>query len=323
MGSESAWNEMESLNLPSDDQKSAACKSSQLLRENVIGIQKDNSDVNREMNKFEVHCDPPPITPRCRAVEVPPNPAVVSNRVNDMISREQSMHANITELSPLVATNPKLAEELSTVNNQLQVLEIETNKLYDLTVGGMYDKDAVNKENRTIEKLSKQLDASSKTFLKNLGCDRSDLQNVTIDQEHDTVYCDVAMKPKEVWKQIGKFDTLPWHPGIEPTSAVLEGDVRKLTAEGGSPTFTEQLLGQGEDKKTGLHYYTYKMTEGLPVQPISTLSVEPHGKGSRITWKADMNLSGLDDTTAEAVNNGLKGFYAEGLSALLEKLNKH
>lgn len=324
MGRDSAWAEMESsLTQPSDDQKSAACKASQLLRENVVGVQNDNSDVNKQMSNFEVHCDPPPITPRCRAVEIPPNPAVVDNRVNDMIAREQSMHANLSELTPLVATDPKLAKEVNAVNNQLLGLETETNKLYDLTSGSYYDKDAVIKENRIIQKLTKQLDADSKALIKDLGCDRNELQTASIDQEHETVFCDMAMKPKEVWKQIGKFDTLPWHPGIEPENSTQDGDVRKLTAKGGTPVFTEQLLSQSVDRKTGAGYYTYKMTDGLPVQPVSTLRVEPHGKGSRITWQADMDLSNLDPATAEAVNKGIKGFYQEGLSALLEKFNKN
>lgn len=324
MGRDSAWSEMESsLTQPSDDQKSAACKASQLLRENVVGVQNDNSDVNKQMSNFEVHCDPPPITPRCRAVEIPPNPAVVDKKVNDMIAREQAMHGNLSELTPLVATDPKLSAEVNAVNNQLMGLELETNKLYDLTAGGQYDKDAVVKENRTIEKLSKQLDKDTKTLIKDLGCDRNELQTASIDQEHETVFCDVAMKPKEVWKQIGKFDTLPWHPGIEPESAKLDGDIRTLTAKGGAPIFTEQLLEENVDRKTGAGYYTYKMTGGLPVQPISTLRVEPHGKGSRITWQADMDLNGLEPQAAEAVNNGIKGFYQEGLSALLEKFNKH
>jgi|GEM_PF-4713862 len=322
MAGQNSWNEVEALNQPTGDQKAAACKASQRLSENVAGISKDNSDINYEMNNGRVECYPPPITPRCRFEEIPPNPAVVDNRVSDMIKREQVMHSDLSQLSPLVSSDPKLAKDLNELNNRLTSLEMETNNLYNMTSGGRYDEGAISKENRTIGKLTKQLEESRKTLAHDLGCDSMDVQNTLVKQEHETVSCDVAMKPKQVWKQIGKFDALPWHPGIESGSVSPEGDVRTLVAQGGNPTFTEQLLDQGEDRKTGARYYTYKMAEGLPVQPISTLRVEPHGKGSRITWQADMDLGSLDDETAAAVSQGVKGFYQQGLSALLEKLNK-
>ncbi len=322
MGSNNALYEVESLNQPSGEQQSAACKASQKLSENVAGVAKDNSDINREMNNGRVKCSPPPITPPCQWEDIPPNPAIVSNRVNDMISREQSMHGNISELSPLVATDPKLAKKLDDINTQLMALEMETNKLYDMTSGGAYDEGAIDRENRVIEKLTKKLDEDRKSLSKDLGCDANDRRNGLVAQEHETVSCEVNMKPKEVWKQIGKFDTLPWHPGIEPTSASVNGNIRELTAVGGVPKFKETLIEDGKDRKTGVRYYTYQMTEGLPVQPISTLKVEPSGKGSRITWTADMDLSTLNEETANAVENGIKGFYQQGLSALLEKLNK-
>lgn len=322
MAVENSWNNAEALNQPSGEQKVAACAASHRLSENVAGISKDNSDINYEMNNGRVECYPPPITPRCQWQDIPPNPAVVDNRINDMINRQRAMHSDLSQLSPLVASDPKLARGLDEVNNRLMALEMETNNLYNMTVGGRYNEDAISKETRTIEKLTKNLEGSRRALARDLGCDSRDLQDTLVAQDHETVSCDVAMKPKQVWKQIGKFDALPWHPGIESGSISPEGDVRKLIAGGGSPVFTEQLLSQGEDRKTGTRYYTYQITEGLPVQPISTLRVEPHGKGSRITWQADMDLSALDDETAAAVTNGIKGFHQQGLSALMEKLNK-
>lgn len=323
MAGENFSDQLESVLQPSSDQKMAACQASERLRQNVAGIAKDNGDVNREMNNGRVQCDPPPITPRCHWEDIPPNPAIVSNRVNDMISRGQAMHGDLSQLSSVVANNPQLSKELDEVNNRLLAVEFETSKLYDMTSGGMYDEGAIDKENRVIGKLIKPLDKSLKTLMSDLGCEGKDSSVDTLAApEHETVSCDVAMSPKKVWKLIGKFDALRWHPGIESGTVSEDGNVRKLIAQGGTPTFTEQLIAQGRDRKTGEGYYTYKMAEGLPIQPISTLRVEPNGKGSRITWTADMNLSDLDDKTADAVGNGIKHFYQQGLSALLEQLNK-
>lgn len=322
MAGKNALYDVESLNQPSGEQQSAACKASQKLSENVAGVAMDNSDINREMNNGRVQCDPPPISPRCHWEEIPPNPAIVSNRVNDMISRETAMHGNLSELSTLVSGDPRLGQKLDQLNTQLLTLETETNKLYNMTTGGGYDEGAIDKENRVIEKLTKKLDENRKSLARDLGCDANDRRNRLVAQEHETVSCEVNMKPKDVWKMIGKFDTLPWHPGIEPKTAIVNGNIRELTAVEGIPKFKETLIEEGEDRKTGVRYYTYQMTEGLPVQPISTLKVEPYGKGSRITWTADMDLSSLNEETANAVESGIKGFYQMGLSALLEKLNK-
>lgn len=129
---------------------------------------------------------------------------------------------------------------------------------------------------------------------------------------------DIDMKPDEVWKSIGKFDELPWHPGIQ--SGKVETDAngvatRTLVAKGGSPVFVEQLVEQGPN------YLKYNMTSGLPLQPVGTLSVEPNSKGgSRITWSAQ--IDGKDPKTVEAVTNGVMGFYAAGLDNLVAKLKK-
>lgn len=322
MATESFSDQLVSALQPSGDEKKAACEASKRLSENVMAVSKDNSDINYQMNNGRVECYPPPITPRCRFEEIPPDSGIVTNRVNDMITREQSMHNNLSQISPVVAGDPKLAKELNEVNNRLQALEMETNKLYELTSAERYNEGAIDKENRVIGKLTKSLEESRKTLSRDMGCDAGDAQRDLVKPEHETVFCDVAMKPKQVWKQIGTFDALPWHPGIQSGSLSEDGKIRSLVADGGVPTFTEELIGQGEDRKTGERYYTYKMAGGLPVQPISTLRVEPHGKGSRITWTAEMDLSDLDEQTAQAVSSGIKGFYQQGLSALMEKLNK-
>ena len=129
---------------------------------------------------------------------------------------------------------------------------------------------------------------------------------------------DVAASPDEVWKAIGKFDTLSWHPGIESGTVATDsnGDMtRTLVAKGGSPVFVEQLLEQEPNS------LKYKMISGLPLQPTATLRVEPNATGgSRITWEAQ--VEGADPKAVEAVTSGVLGFYAAGLDQLAEKFKK-
>lgn len=130
-----------------------------------------------------------------------------------------------------------------------------------------------------------------------------------------SVFRDVNAKPEEVWKEIGKFDSLPWHPAIESGKVETDANgstVRTLVAKGGSPVFVEQLLEQGPN------FLRYKMHSGLPLQPEGTLRVEPnsHG-GSRITWEA--KIEGSDQQTVEAVTGGVMNFYAAGLDKLQAK----
>ncbi len=128
---------------------------------------------------------------------------------------------------------------------------------------------------------------------------------------------DVAAKPEDVWKFIGKFDELPWHPGIESGKVESKnGDtIRTLVAKGGSPVFVEQLLEKGPN------FIKYKMIGGLPLQPEATISVEPNKNGgTTITWSA--KIDGADKKTVEAVTAGVTGFYASGLENLQKKFGK-
>lgn len=315
---------MESLVQPSDADRQSACKASQRLHDSIANIERDNGEVSRQMHNSRVECQPPPITPRCRVEEIPPDPSVVDKSVNKMIKSEELMQSDISAISPLAANNPQLGKDLQTMNNQLLSLEMETQNLYNLTSGAKYDKDAIVKENRTIQKLTKELEKTQRIVSKDIGCDGNDRRLAGTEQERESVSCDVDAKPKEVWKQIGKFDTLSWHPGIESGTVTQEGSetVRNLISKDNGPKFTETLVERVEDKKSGINHYTYQMTGGLPVQPMATLRVEPHGKGSRITWEADIDTSKVDAATADAVLHGIKGFYQQGLSSLLEKFNK-
>lgn len=138
-----------------------------------------------------------------------------------------------------------------------------------------------------------------------------------VEKSLHSVSREVSASPEEVWKAIGKFDALPWHPGIESGKVQTKCGVttRSLVAKGGSPVFEEQLLEQGP------HHIKYKMIGGLPLQPEGTLKVESNGHGgSKITWEA--KIDGADKKTVEAVTAGVTGFYAAGLDNLVKKFDK-
>ncbi|HUC03775.1 MAG TPA: SRPBCC family protein [Acidimicrobiales bacterium] len=88
----------------------------------------------------------------------------------------------------------------------------------------------------------------------------------------------VNASPDEVWAKVGDFggikDVLP---GIE--SVHLEGDDRVIAMLG--LEIRERLLSRDEATRT----ISYSVIGGVPVETHeATISVEPEGDGSRVTW---------------------------------------
>jgi hypothetical protein len=130
------------------------------------------------------------------------------------------------------------------------------------------------------------------------------------------VTCEVNASTATVWALIGHFDAMSWHPGIASGTIDSTGGktTRRLVAQGGNPIFVEELLG------SGLNFLRYEMIEGLPVQPISELSVQPiESGGTAITWRATIDTSALEAQTAQGVVSGVMGFYKAGLDSLVKK----
>lgn len=131
---------------------------------------------------------------------------------------------------------------------------------------------------------------------------------------------EINASPQDVWKLIGRFDEMKWHPALESGKVYQNPEgktVRELVAKGGSPKFVEQLLHS--DAKS----ITYKMTEGLPASPTATLKVEANPKGgTTVTWSGEMETSKLDAATVKGVKTGVSGFYRAGLESIKTKLEK-
>ncbi|MBX9685395.1 MAG: SRPBCC family protein [Candidatus Obscuribacterales bacterium] len=138
-----------------------------------------------------------------------------------------------------------------------------------------------------------------------------------LEENLHTVSREIDVKPDEIWKAIGKFDALPWHPAIQSGKVETKNNetFRTLVAKGGSPVFVEKLLEQGPN------FIRYKMTDGLPLQPEATLKIEDNGRGgTRISWSA--RIDGADQKLVDAVSNGVMNFYAAGLDDLQRRYAK-
>jgi len=115
----------------------------------------------------------------------------------------------------------------------------------------------------------------------------------------------------EVWTKIGDFCGIAnWHPAVEKCELSSDGKERTLSLKGGG-TIVEDLVNW-KDKG---HSYTYMIKSGpLPVADyVSTLKVEPHGKGSVIVWSGHYKAKGAPSAKAK---EAIDGVYKGGADAL-------
>lgn len=129
----------------------------------------------------------------------------------------------------------------------------------------------------------------------------------------------LAAPAADVWKRIGRFDDMSWHPAIASVDMVdgspTEAGARRLAtiAEGGQ--IHETLLDRNEAERS----YRYRIDSSpLPlIDYDSTISVRASDKGGcMVTWRASFHgieAEGLDDDAVCAI---MAGVYRTGLDAL-------
>lgn len=128
--------------------------------------------------------------------------------------------------------------------------------------------------------------------------------------------------PEEVWRAVGRFDNVSWHPVVARTelvsgSATQAGAVRQITTTDGAQ-LRESLLSMD----VATFRYSYRIDASpLPVQRyVSTLRVEPQGSGSRVVWGSrfdrDPAAAGVSDAQAREI---VSGIYRAGLTALQKR----
>jgi carbon monoxide dehydrogenase subunit G len=107
---------------------------------------------------------------------------------------------------------------------------------------------------------------------------------------HDVVMADgkaevsIDRSPDEVWKLLREFGGLAdWMPGIE--SCTVDGDVRTLQTMG--IEIKERLRSLDDDARR-VSYSVVESPMGNLESHLATISVDPEGSGSHVTWAVDV-----------------------------------
>lgn len=128
--------------------------------------------------------------------------------------------------------------------------------------------------------------------------------------------------PAAVWKIIGKFSSLGWHPVVAETTLVQGKDnqmgaVRSVKTKDGA-VIVEKLKNY-EGRRLRMRYEIVESP--LPVSGyVSVLHVEPAGQGSRVVWKSDFQAvrsAEVDDAKAREIVSGIYKAGFDGLRAQL------
>ena len=99
----------------------------------------------------------------------------------------------------------------------------------------------------------------------------------------------IDASPDDVWKLVRDFGALgEWMPGIE--SCVVDGDVRTIGMMG--IEIKEQLRDLDDAKRT-ISYSVVESPMGNLESHLATISVEPEGRGSHVTWSVEVSPDDL------------------------------
>jgi carbon monoxide dehydrogenase subunit G len=115
----------------------------------------------------------------------------------------------------------------------------------------------------------------------------------------------VGRSPDEVWDLVGDFDGLAdWMPGIEECKS--DGKVRVLSTMGME---MHEELRQRDDSARSL---TYSIVQSpLPLEHHEvTISVDPEGDGSKVTWAYDVRPDEMAPVFGTAYEGALKAVAA-------------
>lgn len=94
----------------------------------------------------------------------------------------------------------------------------------------------------------------------------------------------IERTPDDVWKLVREFGGLEtWMPGVE--SCVVEGDVRTIGLMG--IEIKEQLRSLDDAAHT-ISYSVIESPMGNLESHLATISVEPEGSGTHLTWAVEV-----------------------------------
>lgn len=136
-----------------------------------------------------------------------------------------------------------------------------------------------------------------------------------------TESADFDAPPAEIWKRIGDFGNLGWHPVVASTEIIKgkdnhRGAVRSIKTKDGAE-IVEELMA----RSNAHHSYRYRILKSpLPVANyVSVLSVKAHGKGSRVTWSSSFDRSAeakKSGVTPDKAKEVIAGIYRGGFDGL-------
>ena len=113
----------------------------------------------------------------------------------------------------------------------------------------------------------------------------------------------------EMWRRIGDFRRMEWHPEVRRVETSEDGTSRKLTTSDGT-VLAESLIDSGS------RHYTYRLEGGpSPVaDAISTLRVRAQNRGACVVeWEADFKAANVADDEAHSF---ISRIFQTGLNAL-------
>lgn len=130
---------------------------------------------------------------------------------------------------------------------------------------------------------------------------------------------EIDRPPAQVWEAVGPWCGLPdWHPVFASCEASQKDgkSYRTLTTKDGAKLF-EELRSRDDAGRR----FSYAIVESpLPLQGyVSSVWVEPAGKGSRVVWESTFEPKG---TSAEEATKLVTGVYRAGLDNLKIKLER-
>jgi carbon monoxide dehydrogenase subunit G len=120
----------------------------------------------------------------------------------------------------------------------------------------------------------------------------------------DQVEIEIGAAADAVWGRAGDFGAIgQFMPGIEAFR--LEGDDRVIGMFG--MEIRERLVERDEAHRS----LTYSIVDGVPVERHrATISVEPAGSGSRVTWAFDVEPDEMAPVFADTYQKGLEALKA-------------
>ncbi len=139
---------------------------------------------------------------------------------------------------------------------------------------------------------------------------------------------EINASPDKVWKVIGNFQDMSWHPAIAKTEGKGGNEpqaTRTLTLKSGG-TINEMLDKYDAAKMSYKYEMQHPDVKVIPVNDYSsTLSVKGEGDKSTVEWRGAfyrgfMNNDPPPELSDEAAKKAVTGIYRSGLDALKAKL---